>query len=45
MESVPIIIADVTSYQSLLDMCKRAKVIINCVGPVSQFSLFFPSFQ
>ena len=32
---VPIIIADVSSESSLLEMCQQAAIIINCVGPVS----------
>ena len=30
---IDIIIADVNDYQSLLLMCKQAKVILDCVGP------------
>ncbi|ESO13187.1 hypothetical protein HELRODRAFT_105775 [Helobdella robusta] len=30
---LPIIIADVKSEQSLLDMCRQTKVLLNCVGP------------
>ncbi|XP_041353801.1 saccharopine dehydrogenase-like oxidoreductase [Gigantopelta aegis] len=36
-DSVPVIIADVSSYQSLLDMCQQAKVVINCVGPFNLY--------
>lgn len=35
MSDLPIIIADLTNEGSLLDMCRRARVVINCVGPVS----------
>jgi len=31
---LPIIIADVNDEASLLSMCRQAKVVINCVGPV-----------
>nr|CAB3265889.1 saccharopine dehydrogenase-like oxidoreductase [Phallusia mammillata] len=31
------IIADISDYQSLLLMCKRAKVILDCVGPYRFF--------
>ncbi len=34
LEDLPILVADVNSEQSLLDMCDRARVILNCVGPV-----------
>ncbi|XP_067138189.1 saccharopine dehydrogenase-like oxidoreductase [Centruroides vittatus] len=30
---IPIIIADVSDENSLLEMCKKAKVLLNCVGP------------
>nr|KAG5702132.1 hypothetical protein BaRGS_010398 [Batillaria attramentaria] len=33
LEEIPIIIADVSNYQSLLDMSQQAKVVLNCVGP------------
>ncbi|XP_025105844.1 LOW QUALITY PROTEIN: saccharopine dehydrogenase-like oxidoreductase [Pomacea canaliculata] len=33
VEDKPIIIADVSSYQSLLDMSQQTKVVLNCVGP------------
>lgn len=36
VEDKPIIIADVSSYQSLLDMSQQTKVVLNCVGPVSR---------
>ena len=35
LEKTPIIIADVSSEASISDMCKQAKVVLNCVGPVS----------
>jgi hypothetical protein len=35
LESIPIIIADTSSENSLLEMAKQAKVVLNCVGPVS----------
>lgn len=34
----PILIADINSEQSLLAMCKQARVLLNCVGPVSNTS-------
>ncbi|KAK2159350.1 hypothetical protein LSH36_154g03041 [Paralvinella palmiformis] len=33
LENLDIIIADVTSENSLHEMCKQTKVILNCVGP------------
>lgn len=33
LEDTPIIIADTSSETSILDMCKKAKVLVNCVGP------------
>ncbi|XP_023216296.1 saccharopine dehydrogenase-like oxidoreductase [Centruroides sculpturatus] len=30
---IPIIIADVSDENSLLEMCKKTKVLLNCVGP------------
>ncbi|ESO84484.1 hypothetical protein LOTGIDRAFT_222130 [Lottia gigantea] len=33
LEDKPIIIADVSSDQSLIEMCQQAKTVINCVGP------------
>uniref|UniRef100_H2ZGE7 Saccharopine dehydrogenase-like oxidoreductase n=1 Tax=Ciona savignyi TaxID=51511 RepID=H2ZGE7_CIOSA len=36
-KSIEVIIADVNDYQSLLLMCQRAKVILNCVGPYRFF--------
>lgn len=33
LEETPIIIADVGSAESLAEMCKQAKVVLNCVGP------------
>lgn len=34
---VPIIEADINNYDSILDMCKRTRLIINCVGPYRFF--------
>lgn len=34
LSDLPIIIADVSSEDSLLSMCKQARVVLNCVGPV-----------
>lgn len=33
LEDIPIIIADVGNYQSLVDMSQKTKVVLNCVGP------------
>ncbi|XP_052768955.1 saccharopine dehydrogenase-like oxidoreductase [Mya arenaria] len=33
LEETPIIIADVKNVSSLEEMCKKAKVVLNCVGP------------
>lgn len=33
LEKTPIIIADVSSDASLAEMCKQAKIVLNCVGP------------
>ena len=35
LEETAILIADVSSDASLAEMCKQAKVVLNCVGPVS----------
>ncbi|XP_052768254.1 saccharopine dehydrogenase-like oxidoreductase [Mya arenaria] len=35
LEETPIIIADVKNVSSLEEMCKKAKVVLNCVGPES----------
>lgn len=35
LEEKPILMADMTSDEALMDMCKAAKVLLNCVGPVS----------
>ena len=40
LEDTPIIIADVSSDESLNEMCKQARVVLNCVGPVSQYYLY-----
>jgi len=37
LENLPIIIADVKSDQSLIDMCKQTKVLLNTVGPYRFF--------
>lgn len=50
LNDVALIIADVSDEESLLSMAQQAKVVINCVGPVSSsfpislkclFSLFY----
>lgn len=33
LKNIPVIEADVSNEKSLADMCQRAKLIINCVGP------------
>ncbi|XP_074660524.1 saccharopine dehydrogenase-like oxidoreductase [Tubulanus polymorphus] len=33
LEKIPMILADVTEEQSIIDMCKQAKLILNTVGP------------
>lgn len=33
LEEKPIVIADSSSYNSLLEMCKQTRVVLNCVGP------------
>jgi short subunit dehydrogenase-like uncharacterized protein len=40
LEETPIIICDVSSQESLGEMCKQAKVVLNCVGPVSKYTCF-----
>jgi short subunit dehydrogenase-like uncharacterized protein len=37
-KKVETIIVDVDNSQSIQNMCQRAKIIINCVGPVSPFN-------
>jgi short subunit dehydrogenase-like uncharacterized protein len=39
--SVDIIIANITNKQSLVDMCARTKVLVNCVGPVCKWEIDF----
>lgn len=45
LEETPIIIADVGNAESLAEMCKQAKVVLNCVGPVSSLSNEYLSFN
>lgn len=33
LENIPVIVADVSDEQSLAEMCKRTKVVLNTVGP------------
>ncbi|XP_069117747.1 saccharopine dehydrogenase-like oxidoreductase isoform X2 [Argopecten irradians] len=33
LDSTPVLIADTTNETSMVEMCKQAKVILNCVGP------------
>lgn len=37
LSKIPIIIADVKDQDSLLQMTKQAKIIVNCTGPYVQF--------
>lgn len=37
LNNIPIIIADVKDPASLVTMAKKARVVINCVGPVRCF--------
>lgn len=32
-DTIPILIADINSHESLVNMAKRAKLILNCCGP------------
>jgi short-subunit dehydrogenase len=43
-----VVIADCSQYDSILNMAKNCKVVINCVGPVNSFAfvyLIFDIFQ
>ena len=40
LSMLPIIIADVDVESSLVDMCKQADILLNCVGPVRIFFLY-----
>ena len=33
VREAPIVIADVADQQSIDDMCKNARLVLNCVGP------------
>ena len=35
VSQVQLVEADVSDHESLVKMCKTAKVVLNCVGPVS----------
>ena len=35
------IVANITNQQSLVDMCNRARVLVNCVGPVYEKKKFY----
>ena len=37
LATVPIVVADSADEASLVEMAKRAKIVINCVGPVGRF--------
>lgn len=39
LKDVGVIVADVNDEESLLNMAKQAKVVINCVGPVCRLLL------
>jgi len=34
LSMLPIVIADVDVESTLIDMCKQADILLNCVGPV-----------
>ena len=35
VEETPIVIADSGDHMSMLEMCQKTRVVLNCVGPVS----------
>ncbi|GFR21270.1 saccharopine dehydrogenase-like oxidoreductase [Trichonephila clavata] len=35
--NIPIIVADVGNSSSIIEMCKRTKLLLNCVGPYNEF--------
>ncbi|GFW15571.1 mariner Mos1 transposase [Trichonephila clavipes] len=35
--NIPIIVADVENSSSIIEMCKRTKLLLNCVGPYNEF--------
>lgn len=37
LDGIPVIVADVGDEDSILKMCKRGRIIINCVGPYSLY--------
>lgn len=37
LDTIPVIVADVNDEDSILRMCIRARIIINCVGPYSLY--------
>ncbi|RWS10123.1 saccharopine dehydrogenase-like oxidoreductase isoform X2 [Dinothrombium tinctorium] len=37
LSSIPVIVADVKDEQSLENMCRRCKVLLNCVGPYRDY--------
>lgn len=37
IDDVPIILADVNDENSLLEMCKKTKLVMNCVGPYNLY--------
>lgn len=37
LDDIPVIVADVDDEDSIYQMCKRARIIINCVGPYSLY--------
>ncbi|RWS06356.1 hypothetical protein B4U79_08761 [Dinothrombium tinctorium] len=37
LSSIPVIVADLNDEQSLENMCKRCKVLLNCVGPYRDY--------
>ena len=41
LNEVGIITADTSNDQSLFEMCRKGKIVLNCVGPVWNFLSFF----
>lgn len=41
LDEIPIMVADVEDKENLVAMAKQAKVILNCVGPVSANDLSY----
>jgi len=41
IRNIGLVIADNKNEDSILEMCRQAKVVVNCVGPVSFVILLF----